>query len=558
MKTGFDHCVSTCVLLGCLGLAASAAAQTVKSAAASGRAALWRRELARSAAVAGVPPTSPAPVGSAASRAVFDAGGSDECRTPELLSGSFLGVSFDTTMATTGLEGQDNARCDVQGTRAIENDVWFLWTAPFDGIAIVRTCSPFPPQLDTRVAVYEGAECPTQEPVECSDDDGCGSSHALGSWVSFQARAGSDYLIQVGHYPGSATGQGGLSLELEPVLDPSYVYDSFGGPWMGFGLTSDGEIAWLHRFDAFGGSDTLDALLVAFGSTSGVGPPLVNGTPATVGVWSDPDQDGDPSDAELLASVATTVENAHTGIKNPFELSPPVHVEGKFFVGAMTSCIGGQTPAPVNGSGVKGWSHSGRAWLVGSTNGPLDLGCLDCNDLPPVTLASLFVAEGQFELAARSGGTGLAYCFGDGSGTPCPCGNIGSPGAGCAHSQGEGALLWCTGTPRVHADDLVLTTVQLPTTGGVGLYIVGSQQSAAGLGVPFMDGLRCVGGQIFRYPAKPISPFNHLEQREVVSAAGNLIHPGATWNFQSWYRNPPGPCGTGANLSNALSVTFTP
>lgn len=557
MELGFDRSLSAwAVALGCVTLATSAPAQTVKAPAVHARTASWRRALASDSA-ADVPPLAPLLNGRAVGGSQVDLGGSDDCGTPESLSGTFFSVGFDTTNATTGVEGQDNALCDFNGTRAIEHDVWFLWTAPAYGNAIVRTCSPFLPQLDTRVAVYEGSSCPSQEPEECSDDDGCGLSHELGSWVSFQARAGTDYLIQVGHFPGSPTGQGGLSLEFEPQLQNTYVYDSFGGPWSGLGLTSDGEIAWLHRFDAFGGSDTLDALLVAFGSSSGAGVPLANGAPATIGVWSDPDQDGDPTDAVLLASVATTVQNAHTGIKNQIDLAAPVHVEGKFFVGALTGCTNGQLPAPVNGSGAKGWSHASRAWLVGSTNGPFDLGCLACNDLPPVSLAEMLLAEAQFELSARSGGTGNDYCFGDGSGAACPCGNTGTAGAGCAHSQGQGALLWCTGTPRVSADDLVLTTVQLPST-GVGLYLMGNQQAGSGLGVPFLDGLRCVSGQIVRFPAKAISGFSHLEQRDVIATTGLLIQSGSTWNYQAWYRNPSGPCGMGANLSNALSVTFTP
>jgi hypothetical protein len=88
--------------------------------------------------------------------------------------------------------------------------------------------------------------------------------------------------------------------------------------------------------------------------------------------------------------------------------------------------------------------------------------------------------------------------------------------------------------------------------------VMGNQQAGGGLGVPFLDGLRCVSGQIFRFPAKGISSFSHLEQRDVVAGTGLLIQAGVTWNFQAWYRNPPGPCGLGANLSNALSVTFTP
>ena len=36
------------------------------------------------------------------------------------------------------------------------------------------------------------------------------------------------------------------------------------------------------------------------------------------------------------------------------------------------------------------------------------------------------------------------------------------------------------------------------------------------------------------------------------------IDPGETWHFQGWYRDPFGPCGSAFNISNAVSVTFTP
>ena len=36
------------------------------------------------------------------------------------------------------------------------------------------------------------------------------------------------------------------------------------------------------------------------------------------------------------------------------------------------------------------------------------------------------------------------------------------------------------------------------------------------------------------------------------------IAAGQTWNYQCWYRNPFGPCGSNFNLSNALQVTFQP
>src|SRR5690606_29160765 len=54
-----------------------------------------------------------------------------------------------------------------------------------------------------------------------------------------------------------------------------------------------------------------------------------------------------------------------------------------------------------------------------------------------------------------------SYCSGDGSGTPCPCGNSGAAGEGCANSGGSGAVLGAVGTPSVVAGNLVLLAESL-------------------------------------------------------------------------------------------------
>ena len=48
----------------------------------------------------------------------------------------------------------------------------------------------------------------------------------------------------------------------------------------------------------------------------------------------------------------------------------------------------------------------------------------------------------------------VAYCFGDGSATLCPCGNFGTPGKGCANSSGDGAVLSGGGTTSIGQNDL--------------------------------------------------------------------------------------------------------
>ena len=47
----------------------------------------------------------------------------------------------------------------------------------------------------------------------------------------------------------------------------------------------------------------------------------------------------------------------------------------------------------------------------------------------------------------------------------------------------------------------------------------------------------------------------------IVADSFGFITPGTTWHFHAWHRDAapgPGPCGTGANLTNLYSVTFTP
>ena len=77
-----------------------------------------------------------------------------------------------------------------------------------------------------------------------------------------------------------------------------------------------------------------------------------------------------------------------------------------------------------------------------------------------------------------------------------------------------------------------------------------------GAGVPFGDGLRCAGGDLKRLGVR---------QSNAQGAATWGPNLNATWSagdtrhFQTWYRDPlAGPCGTGFNLSHAVSVTFAP
>ncbi|MBL8863336.1 MAG: HYR domain-containing protein [Planctomycetes bacterium] len=148
---------------------------------------------------------------------------------------------------------------------------------------------------------------------------------------------------------------------------------------------------------------------------------------------------------------------------------------------------------------------------------------------------------------------GTPFCFGE---SACPCGNDGPPGsgAGCVNSTGAGARLTGSGLTSLSADGLALDVVGLPPAGFATFF-----QASLAIDVPFGDGRRCANGTIVRLATKPhagSSSYPALTEAPV-SVRGQLVGPGVQ-NYQVWYRNPAGPCGTGWNLSNALSVIWIP
>jgi len=121
------------------------------------------------------------------------------------------------------------------------------------------------------------------------------------------------------------------------------------------------------------------------------------------------------------------------------------------------------------------------------------------------------------------------------------------------NSVGSGALIGWTGSASYSSNDLTLNATG-SSTSMPGLFYFGDQQ----LQTPFGDGVRCVGGNVFRLPVV----FTDAGGQASYSLdLGNpllptsVIQSGATWEFQFWYRDPAFG-GAGFNFSDALEVTF--
>lgn len=212
-------------------------------------------------------------------------------------------------------------------------------------------------------------------------------------------------------------------------------------------------------------------------------------------------------------------------------------------------------------------------------NGSLDTSFAPGTGVGPSTASSAVTAlalqpngtaliGGEFDTYAGASRRGLArvfgygsfaeaYCFGDGAGTPCPCGNVGGSSEGCANSSGSGAVLTATGSASVGAADLVLRAAGLPPN-QFGTYIQGNSKVNAGSGAVFGDGLRCAGGSVVRLELR-LSDYDGRSSTTIDLVAKGEVSPGDTRTYQLWFRDPSAsPCGQNFNLTQGLALTWGP
>jgi len=123
------------------------------------------------------------------------------------------------------------------------------------------------------------------------------------------------------------------------------------------------------------------------------------------------------------------------------------------------------------------------------------------------------------------------------------------------NSVGSGAEIGFAGTTSLAANDLVLT-VQGGPPDQFALFYYGPNQ----ISIPFGEGVRCVGGGIFRLNVVQFDMFGNgtyaLDVTNPPQPSGQILE-GSTWNFQCWYRDPSGG-PSGFNFSDALEAVFCP
>jgi len=115
-----------------------------------------------------------------------------------------------------------------------------------------------------------------------------------------------------------------------------YIYDD-GSTENMIGFGGETEAVWMHHFVREADQELLTGISTAFGSLAFPGyTGLEVGDPFRVYLWSDPDLDGDPSDAVFIQEWSDTIDAGiiDTDLLQTVTIDPPVILPLSFFIGA--------------------------------------------------------------------------------------------------------------------------------------------------------------------------------------------------------------------------------
>lgn len=130
------------------------------------------------------------------------------------------------------------------------------------------------------------------------------------------------------------------------------------------GLTFSGTLTAANQFTVLAGGEILSSVSILWGSPTITGINVPNGTPVTIKLWSDPDGDGNPTDAILLSAVPGVTAGVGTNTFITYDLPDVTLPVGQsFFAGATIAQPGDVRPfgidltAPIDNRGFAAVSN---------------------------------------------------------------------------------------------------------------------------------------------------------------------------------------------------------
>ncbi len=186
------------------------------------------------------------------------------------------------------------------------------------------------------------------------------------------ARAGSG-LESASQFRSPALPAAGWNHLLFP--DSTYMIDD-GTSEDVIGLTIGGDLICLNEFAVIPGADMINSVSIAWGAPLFFDPSL-DGLTYTAIIWSDPNGDGSPTDAVVLATASGVISGQGTDTFITTDFPPTVVTTTNFFVGFFISHAAGQYPAAFDETDP---DYANRSYVAGGTTG--DYHNLNNNDLP--------------------------------------------------------------------------------------------------------------------------------------------------------------------------------
>ena len=362
-----------------------------------------------------------------------------------------------------------------------------------------------------------------------------------------------------------------LRADCQPLDGGCRIDDGVSDDAVAYGA-EPGEKLFLHRAGAVGEVAEISAISMSWGTAAIPGFSVPNGTPATIRIFKDPNDDGIPDDLVEIASASLTVQDVDTDIFHATPFAAPVTVRGVYFYGVSIVADFFQWPMGFDESNPS----ANRAWFVEASPGNIDYSNLPSNTRFGEVAATFGGIDGVFMLRAdcHPATEVTAFCVPgvDGVAT-CPCGNPQVPAdsvKGCNNFAGGGtggAVLAASGAPTITGD-----TMGMDVTAGLNSNVtVLFEGTADKKSVRSGAGVVCVGGTLFRLytgnqSAGAISfPNNGVSFHDQSSAKGYPISAPVTLYYYAAYRNSaangqPGCPGLtfGFNTTNALAIVWTP
>lgn len=271
------------------------------------------------------------------------------------------------------------------------------------------------------------------------------------------------------------------------------------------------------------------------------------------------------ANGSVLRTIEGSIANEQLGDRGRLDGAGDVDGDGR------ADLVLGRPDAAGGAGVVEVWSgRTGQLLFSVAGDTPTDrfglavsgAGDVNYDELGDVVVASL---EGDRLGVYGIAQPGTPYCFGDGNGGTCPCGNYSRPGqnAGCVNSRTVGSTLACTGLASVANDSLRLFAGHMP--GGSTILFLQATEDAGGFGSTFGDGLLCLGGTFIRLGSRTIGPQGTIAIGADVPSAISIAHrgqvppAGGTRYYQARYRNSAAWCTSDTfNTTSAVRIDWTP